>query len=255
MKTALQYSGSPVTSFKSLVAQYPRDEFDSPQRSTVPSLAFWSTPEPRIAELCDYLQIVHPAGCTLEFEFKVPPPEGMGKESHTDIMISWTDVCIAVEAKYTEPPYQTVKDWLGEGSNQDNRKNVLGGWCKLIRQVTGKGIDLSSLTSATYQMIHRIASACAKPEQHKYVLYQVFDPTDDKLNYYRTELLKTRRLLGIGSSICLYVMGVIIHPSKVYVGLLEEWQVKKTPCRRRVISGLIMDSLMECEIKAIEKIE
>ena len=41
----------------------------------------------------------------MEFEHLTPPPKGIGKESHTDLMITWDDVCVGIEAKYTEGRY------------------------------------------------------------------------------------------------------------------------------------------------------
>lgn len=127
MNIEIKYSGQPVDSFIALPLRYNEDEFESPARSTIPSIAYWSTHVARITELSTALHMLAPTKCTMDFEYKVPPPKGRGKESHTDLMISWDEVCVGVEAKYTEPHYETVAQWIAKGKNEENRCAVLEG--------------------------------------------------------------------------------------------------------------------------------
>lgn len=55
MEIAFRHSGTIVASMKELIAKYPYDEFDSPKRSTIPSLSFWMDAESRVVELCSKL--------------------------------------------------------------------------------------------------------------------------------------------------------------------------------------------------------
>lgn len=254
MKIAYRHSGTLALSMAALVAKYPSDEFNSPERSTVPSLAFWRDSERRVAELGSGLGLAVPAECSIEFEYKVRPPAGRGKESHTDVMLWWGTTCIAIEAKYTEPRYQVVADWLCEGSHPENRKQVLVGWCGLIADVTGRKCDQESLSEVTYQMIHRVASVCSRPEKQRHVVYQVFDPTPEKVAYHRQELVKLKSLLAIGSAIGLHVGAVDIAPSSLYSALVNEWRKDRKPCKAGVLDGLEGGTLMSCGQMALETI-
>jgi hypothetical protein len=55
--------------------------------------------------------------------------------------------CLAIEAKWTEPAYETVSKWRGDKSQEDNvpqdrnepptnREQVLGGWLELLKKYT-----------------------------------------------------------------------------------------------------------------------
>jgi hypothetical protein len=190
----------------------------------------------------------------VEFEYKVVPPHGKGKESHTDVMLWWGTTCIGVEAKYTEPHYQTVFDWLRAGTKPENRRRVLAGWCSLIASATGRRCEPDSLADATYQMIHRIASVCSRPENQRHVVYQVFDPRPEKVSYYRSELEKLRKVLSTGSAIRLHLSKTTIRPSEVYSCLVKEWTVNKTPCTADVITGLTTGTLLKCGETTFETI-
>jgi hypothetical protein len=254
MKISFRHSGCPVASMKALVAKYPSDEFDSPERSTVPSLAFWMGTQGRVSELCSALGLAFPGECTVEFEYQVAPPAGRGKESHTDVMLWWGTTCIGVEAKYTEPPYEVVSHWLKAGSKPENRLKVLGGWCDLIAKTTSKQCAPESLGEETYQMIHRIASVCSRPEKQKHVVYQVFDPQSEKIGYYRQELARLKRVFGTGSAIGLHIAKVAVRSSDVHSTLVREWNKDRTPCSADVIAGLITGTLMSCGQMSIETV-
>jgi hypothetical protein len=254
MKIALQHSGCPVASVRELVAKYPSDEFDSPKRSTIPSLAFWIDTQGRVSQLCTALGLALPGECTLEFEYQVAPPAGKGKESHTDIMLWWGTTCVGIEAKYTEQPYEVVSHWLKAGSKPENRLKVLGGWCDLIMRTTGKKCAPESLEEVTYQMIHRIASVCSRPEKQKHVVYQVFDPQSDKIGYYRQELMRLKHLLGTGDTIVFHIAKVPVHSSDVHSTLVKKWNKDKTSCSADVIAGLITGTLMSFGPMSVETI-
>ncbi len=255
MKTTILYSGQPVSSFNSLPSCYGTDEFESPARSTVPSIAFWSTPDDRIADLAAALGAPVPSNCVMEFEFKTPPPKGQGKESHTDLMISWNDVSVGVEAKYTEPHYETVADWIRQGKDASNRHAVLEGWLGLIRQRTGEEVLMSDVPGLTYQMIHRLASVCSRPESQRIVLYQVFNPDQEKKDYYRTELGKLMAAVGRPKALRILLSWVTFTPSPDYQHLLTQWEKHKRPCRYDIIAGLVSGNLMTFKTPTFEEVK
>ena len=244
MKINIRYSGSSVDSVMAVTSKYPRDEFQSPERSTVPSLAFWMDTAERVIDLSARLHVAIPDECTVEFEYQVVPPAGKGKQSHTDVMLWWESTCVGVEVKYTEPPYEAVSKWLRRGSNQSNRLKVLGGWCDLIGTVTGTPCSPASLEKETYQMVHRIASVCSRPERKKHVLYQVFNPKPEVIAYYRQELSRLKQVLSIGSAIGLHIAAVPIQSLPIHRALVSEWKKTGESCATEVISGLVTRDLM-----------
>ncbi len=254
MKIDFRHSGGPVASVKALVYKFPTDEFDSPERSTVPNLAFWMDTEHRVTELCSQLHMIAPSECTVEFEYQVAPPAGKGKESHTDVMLWWGTTCFGIEAKYTEPPYEVVSHWLKDGSNLENRLKVLGGWCDLIAKTTGKQCLPESLGEETYQMIHRIASACSRPEKQKHVVYQVFDPQTEKVGYYRQELAKLKAVFATGTTIGLHIAKVPLRSLDIHKVLVKNWNKDRTQCSADVIAGLVAGTLVSCGQMSIETI-
>ena len=256
MNITYRHSGVSISSIEELIEKYPDTEFNSPQRSTIPSLIFWMDTENRVHELSGALDLVPPQDCTVEFEYLVAPPAGQGKKSHTDVMLWCGTTCIGVEAKYTEPPYEEVSRWLTGGSNPANRLKVLGGWCDIISEVTGKKCSVDSLGELTYQMIHRIASVCSRPEKQKHLLYQIFDPQPGKTEFYREQLRSLKEVLEIGSSVGIHIATVPVSCLEAHSILVKEWQKNKklSTCRNDVKVGLKNRNLMSCGQLSIETI-
>src|SRR5262249_12519814 len=137
------FNQTQVHNLKDLVDRYGSDEFASPFRSTAPPLSLIRDGQPMLEEIlarCGFAE-----RSTLHFEFQVAPPKGQGKASHTDLMVCTQTGCMAVEAKWTEPPYETVDEWL-KGSSQpgdegrDNRREVLSGWLSLLQRMTTRSL-------------------------------------------------------------------------------------------------------------------
>ena len=148
------------------------------------------------------------------FEYAVPVhcKSGRGKASMTDLMILTKTHTIAVEAKWTEchEPYQTITDWfkdrLRNGATQENLVDVLNGWIKYINEYVGEeklseiavggrdNIIPDHYQTFPYQLLHRIASACAvarKPNKAKaVVIYQLFynADTEEAMRNFATQL-------------------------------------------------------------------
>jgi hypothetical protein len=157
------------------------------------------------------------------FEYSVPvyKGSGLGKASMTDLMIMTAEKAIAVEAKWKEcdERYPTIDDWfkerLGEGAKQTNLDGVLEGWIQYINDyLEKKGFGKKAVTvndgdysTIPYQLLHRIASACAvAAEKEAAVIYQLFYSSDsdenitkdndwvnitcEKVNHFATKLQK-----------------------------------------------------------------
>src|SRR5262245_64291032 len=108
-----------------LVDAYGDADLNSPRRSTVPLLAYWHDRTSRFGRLLHQLGLETSTPPKFSFEHPVGVAAGRGKSSFTDLMIIAPSIVIAIEAKYTEPMYETVQVWMGQPPEQ-NRCAVLG---------------------------------------------------------------------------------------------------------------------------------
>ena len=214
-----------VYSFDELVESYPASEFDSPRRSTVLLLDYWRSFDSAIEKLKELICVIFSNQSRLYFEYSVPAQAGCGKVSLTDLMLIDNATAIAVEAKYLEPPYQTVSKWL-KSSDEQNRQEVLGGWLTLIQSRTGVSLAIVDISSLPYQLIHRTASACFAGVNSQHIVYQLFDPT--KQDYYSECLRELAILFQKGSSLSFWLMLCPFEPLEDYQKLLDHWD-RTTP--------------------------
>jgi len=202
-----------------LVDAYGDADLNSPRRSTVPLLAYWHDRIPRFGRLLHQLGLETSTPPKLSFEHPVGVAAGHGKSSITDLMIIAASTVIAIEAKYTEPMYETVRAWLGQPPQQ-NRCTVLGGWLSLINKATATSLTMNSVLDLPYQLVHRTASACFSQATHRAVLYQVFDAAHR--DRYLDELRKLRALAPEAP----LALGVLLSPavpSDSYLALCASW--------------------------------
>jgi hypothetical protein len=148
---------------------------------------------------------------------------------------------IAIEAKYTEPMYETVKAWLGQPPAQ-NRCTVLEGWLDRINKATAASLTMNSLLDLPYQLVHRTASACSTPATHRAVLYQVFDAAHR--DRYLDELRKLRALAPEAR----LALGVLLSPaveSDAHNDLCARWDAGDHKLAQAVRSALKASELLK----------
>ena len=231
---------APVPDWRALVGSLHETDLESPRRSTVPLVAYWQDPLARLAHLLDQLCLQAPAPVTFSFEHPVGVAAGHGKPSYTDLMILAGDVVIAIEAKYTEPAYETVGRWLHEPRDQ-NRCDVLDGWLGMINQATEAALTIDRVLHLPYQLVHRGASACFSVSNTRAVLYQVFDAAHRER--YLAELRKLRELVPAAS----LKLGVLLSPvvaSRVYAELLARWDCGERSMAHAVRSALLAGDML-----------
>jgi hypothetical protein len=203
---------NPLGSVDEVLEKFAKKEFQSPYRSTV-ALLSWLKHEPE-SVLTLLRELGSKDSVELFIEYKVPPQNGRGNASHTDLMVLSGDVAIAIEAKWTEPRYKTVKKWLEEGSSLENRNAVLGGWLKQL------GIEKSEdANDLIYQMVHRAASACIAGKQNTQkavVVYLLFISSDDtssekQLSDIRNDLQFLKKLVDPEVGLSFFLAAVPIR--------------------------------------------
>src|SRR5207247_11173459 len=99
----------------------------SPKRSTVPLLDYWREPDLHLRDLWALLGLPRSDHTEMHFEYEVPVQRGRGKSSYTDLMVLSEEVAVAIEAKFTEPRYESVDKWLGPTPTA-NRREGSEGW-------------------------------------------------------------------------------------------------------------------------------
>jgi hypothetical protein len=184
-------------------------------------LCFWRDPEKGLAEFTRASGIDLPQQITLSFEYCVEAQKGRGRPSQTDLMLISDQYAVAIEAKYTEPPYEKVKDWLGES---DNKRLVLEGWLDLInaKAIEGRaGID--EILDLPYQMVHRLASACFLDRPQNVLVYQGFDMDHEKTTYYRENLERLIKLFQMPGNFSAFLINQPLRKSPRYMQLQDKW--------------------------------
>lgn len=221
MKVEFEYKNQGLSSFQYLIRQYPPSEFDSPYRSTIPMLCFWRDPESGLDQISRALGLDLPHRVTLSFEYCVDVQKGKGRPSQTDLMLISDQYTVAIEAKYTEPPYEKVKIWMGDS---DNKRLVLEGWLDLINNKAGNGdVVVEDILDLPYQMIHRMASACILDRPRNILVYHCFDLNQEKTDYYRENLERLIRLFHMPNNFGAFLINYPLRKSSEYQILQNRW--------------------------------
>jgi hypothetical protein len=244
------HEGADLSDFAAVVSHYPRSEFDSPVRSTVPLLAFWQPGGSRILEFARALGAPLSDFATLHFEYQVPVQAGTGKPSCTDLMILSDGAIVAIEAKFTEPRYEPVVNWLGQPPAA-NRIQVLSGWFELLQRAGGKAVAAREVAHLPYQLIHRAASACHPPAARRWLVYQLFDPRDDALASYQRDMRSLVELLGPAFGVTCALATCELGRLSRYAALEASWNSGSRDLSPSVLSGLLAGDLLAPRIKAV----
>ena len=214
----LFYDTKPAGSIDDVLSLYSEKEFRSPMRSTVPMLSWLKHESSTVCKVLQDLGISGDAG--LHLEYQVKPGNGKGQASHTDLMVISDEASLAIEAKWTEPHYATVDDWLKEREDQTNRRKVLKGWLALLQKHAGRDLRRKDFSDAVYQTVHRAASACGVPGHFPKMAYLMFQPST-RLNSATPKMIAEDMellwgLLGCPDSFPFYLIEVQLDPTPAF---------------------------------------
>jgi hypothetical protein len=234
--------GREVYSFQELVKGIGPDAVASPRRSTVPLVDYWRDPELRLRHLWNQLQVRQPGDTDMHFEHDVPVQRGRGKPSYTDLMIFADDVAVAIEAKFTEPRYESVATWLG-GAPTTNRVDVLEGWLCAIEAAAEASIQRDAVRELPYQLIHRTASVCCVGRRRRLVVYQVFG--DSPAAYYAEDLGRFAAAIAAPERISFVVLGCPCRSTATYARLEGRWDAGERDLGDDVLAAMLAGPLLE----------
>lgn len=210
------YDRREVANVDDLLLCYRVKEFASPTRSTVPLLSLLRETAALLTFLGEALQ-VGDSRTELHFEYTVRSPLGRGTPSHTDLMVIGGGCAVAIEAKWTEPPYENVDRWLA--GDDSNRREVMSGWLSLLQPHAREHLRLDDFRAARYQMVHRAASACATGLSPRVAYLQFAPSPTGTRSLHREQLLADaqhlRDLLG-DSAFPILVFEAQIRPTEAF---------------------------------------
>jgi hypothetical protein len=196
----------------------------SPHRSVVPLVDFWRDPAGRLHQLGDLLGVDLSETTEIAFEYAVPVKGGRGKASFTDVMISGPKTALALEAKFTEPPYELVSKWLRDPA-EANRIDVLKGWLDLINKECGAELTQQSVAELPYQLIHRTASVCSVSSKERGVLYLLFKR--DGMSEYTSGISKLSALLPAEARLRFAAIECTVADTPALARLEDDWKNNK----------------------------
>lgn len=241
--------GREAYSFEDLVKGIGPSAVASPRRSSVPLLDYWRTPEQRLRDLWERMCVPQPAATEMHFEHDVPVQRGRGKSSFTDLMILADDVAVAIEAKFTEPRYESVGTWLGDAPTT-NRVDVLEGWLCAIEATAGKSISRDAVRDLPYQLIHRTASVCCVNRRNRIVVYQVFG--DARTPQYDEDLGRLALEVAAPDRISFVILKCAFRSTNTFTRLEERWDSAERGLGEDVCEALIAGPLLDfCDPVAI----
>ncbi len=206
---------------------YKESEFMSPTRSTVPMLSLLRHDYDLFSTILRRLGMSDQSDIHLEYTVK--SPQGKGTPSHTDVFVRDGNNTLAIEAKWTEPRYITVEEWLKPEESSpttemtNNREQVMQGWLQLFEPFAGrKPLHREDFFPAVYQMVHRAASACASSSSPR-LAYFVFKPSLDTrsadVEIIRQDLNLLHQLLGSPATFPFYLIEIGLNPTAAFASL------------------------------------
>lgn len=220
MISNLHFDRDRVRDFDDLLSRYAEDEFASPFRSTVPLLALIHDAPGVLSAMLAACWVQEPTG--IHIEYTVSSPQGAGKASHTDVIVIAADATLAIEAKWGEPRYETVGDWLGKAKSDDNRWKVMEGWLQLLQPNTALELKVDDFRDAIYQMVHRAASACSIGKSPRLCYLHFAPPPDQRAatsDQYLADLQHLHGLLGSPAAFPFYLVEVQVRPTAAFAAI------------------------------------
>jgi hypothetical protein len=235
------FNKEPVNGIEVLLAKkFPLGAFASPYRSTVPLVALVKDDQSKFEKIATSCGSSHPF--SIHFEYTVGAPGVGGNPSHTDAMILTPHLALALEAKWTEPRYETVFERLeksvaalvkADQGVEDNasktakhraaQQAVINAWLDPLGLHRNIPVWADKPGKAIYQMVHRAASASAtasKTASSPSLVYVHFQPRPAGVgattDQYRVDLRRLHKLMGSPANFPFYLAEVPLWPTEAF---------------------------------------
>lgn len=216
------FDTEPVAGIKDLCERMTGKALQSPFRSTVPLLSLVEHSQPEWHSLLALLGA--PPESAVHFEYCVASPKSGGNPSQTDALLMSDSTVWAVEAKWTEPRYETVAKRIRkpESDGGDPRRKV-DGWLKYLQPFATRDLRVDDVLEVVYQVLHRAASACAVASVNQlqpHLVYLHFHPsplpTSATTSQYVADLRHLHALLGNPDGVKFTVVEMPLKPTAAF---------------------------------------
>jgi hypothetical protein len=254
------FDTEPAADFAALCARMTGKALRSPYRSTVPLLSLIEHSQPQWRSLLICLGA--PPDGTISFEYCVPSPKANGNPSQTDALVMSGSKVWGIEAKWTEPRYETVARRVSrlEADGADPCKTVQG-WLEYLQPCASRALHVDDFAGAVYQTVHRAASVCAVAAEKKLqpeLVYLHFHPSPmastATTKQYVSDLCHLRSLLGPGSGLGMKVVEVSLEPTAGFEAI-QGLNKRLTETATKVTAALCAGPLFEFQAPEIIAIQ
>lgn len=199
----------------------------SPFRSTVPLLSLVENSQPEWQSLLALLGA--PPDSAIHFEYCVASPKPGGNPSQTDALLMSDSTVWAVEAKWTEPRYETVAKRIRKPeSDGGDPRTTVDGWLKYLRPFATRDLHVDDFLDVVYQVLHRAASACAVATANQlqpHLVYLHFHPSSlpssATTSQYIADLRDLYALLGNPDGVKFTVVEMPLKPTAAFESIRD----------------------------------
>jgi len=221
-------------------------------RSTVPLLNYWKNGEVRIKQLLGRLGGDFNENSDLCFEYAVRSANTISKPSFTDLAYLSCTTAVFIEAKWLEPLYRSVGKWKKDGRDSTNKEQVLNHWISLVEQ---RCRVVGDVDAVDYQMLHRLASACAAASDRAYLVYQIFHMEKDG-GVHKQALQQLVQVCVPGTTLEVWWHSIAIQPTARHKELTQRFFTEREENRRAmaVRSALIRGDLFDFGKEELERV-
>ena len=237
--------------FETLLYEFPDSEFKNLTRSTIPLLSYWREPEFAIGKIKAALSLSTPLEGTLCFEYPVKSLN-RAKPSFTDLMYISPQIVFGIEAKATEPRYETVQDWLSAAKGRSDREAVLSHWLRMITQRVGE-LTRENVLQVPYQMVHRLASVCSINAEAHALIYQIYSfGNKSEPEYYHKDLDMLANSISLSRSLSILLHKIFLKPTDNYDTLQKTIAARPTEAPFLIRGALVDGNLFEVQNQRIK---
>ena len=216
-----------VLDFAALCKRFAGKPLQSPYRSTVPLLSLIEHSSQRWKALLKSLGAS--TDLTIHLEYCVASAKSGGHPSQTDALFISDSTVWAVEAKWTEPRYDTVAKRVSKPESDGGDPLItLNGWLNHLNRFAAQPLQASDVSDVVYQVLHRAASACAVATARSclpYLIYLHFHPSPLKssatTSQYITDLGRLHSLLGSPRNLKFAVVEMPIQPTTAFESIKD----------------------------------
>jgi hypothetical protein len=216
-EASLFYDKREFREFPALCDNFTGKALQSPYRSTVPLL---SLVHHHPAEWHSLLSRLGVSEVTrTHFEYAVASAKLGGNPSQTDAMLFSQSLVCGIEAKWTEPRYESVRARLARPESDGGDPSItVEGWVRHLRPYGHGDLKVDEVEDVVYQVLHRAASIGATATAHRLrpaLVYLHFHPSPLKSSAttegYVEDLRRLRCAMGEATSFAMQVVEMPIE--------------------------------------------